>query len=176
MKDKRALLPVVLFPFTPKLLLPPTLAILWTRLLKNASKKPKKRTQNTEHGSVLAFGKIVAIRGKNNYHSIMVAFNEIENVARRIGDKTNAKAVVLFGSHARNEAQENSDVDLLVIAESNLPRHKRSRQLHLMFKPYPFAMDILVYTPKEVEAESQFELSFISRVLREGKRLYGQTV
>ncbi len=106
----------------------------------------------------------------------MVAFNEIENVARRIGDKTNAKAVVLFGSHARNQAQENSDVDLLVIAESNLPRHKRSRQLHLMFKPYPFAMDILIYTPKEVEAESQFELSFISRVLREGRRLYGQTV
>ncbi len=125
---------------------------------------------------VLVFGKIVATGGQKNYHSIMVAFNEIENVARRIGDKTNAKAVVLFGSHARNQAQENSDVDLLVIAESNLPRHKRSRQLHLMFKPYPFAMDILVYTPKEVEAESQFELSFISRVLREGKRLYGQTV
>jgi len=106
----------------------------------------------------------------------MVAFNEIENVARRIGDKTNAKAVVLFGSHARDQAGAHSDVDLLVIAESDLPRHKRSRQLHLLFKPYPFAMDILVYTPKEVEAESQFESSFISRVLREGKRLYGQTV
>ena len=111
-----------------------------------------------------------------DYDPVMVAFNEIENVARRIGEQTQAKAVVLFGSHARNQAGTHSDVDLLVISESNLPRHKRSRQLHLLFKPYPFAMDILVYTPKEVEAESQFELSFISRVLREGKRLYGQTV
>ena len=106
----------------------------------------------------------------------MVAFNEIEDVARKIGEQTKARAVVLFGSHARNQAGKDSDVDLLVIAESDLPRHKRSWQLHLMFKPYPFAMDILVYTPKEVEKERQFELSFISRVLREGKRLYGRAV
>jgi len=119
---------------------------------------------------------MVAIAGQNNYHPIMVAFSEIEEVARRIGEQTEAKAVVLFGSHARGQAGMDSDVDLLVIAQSDLPRHKRSRQLHLMFKPYPFAMDILVYTPEEVDSEREFELSFISRILREGKRLYGQTV
>jgi predicted nucleotidyltransferase len=106
----------------------------------------------------------------------MVSFEKIENVARKIGDQTKAQAVILFGSYARSHASINSDVDLLVIAESDLPRHKRSRQLHLMFKPYPFPMDILVYTPGEVETERQFEFSFISRVLREGRRLYGQTV
>ena len=106
----------------------------------------------------------------------MVAFNEIEAVARKIAEQSEAKAVILFGSHARGQAGKDSDVDLLVIAESDLPRHKRSRQLHLMFKPYPFAMDILVYTPGEVEKERQFKLSFISRVLREGRRLYGQPV
>jgi len=103
----------------------------------------------------------------------MASFNEIENVARKIGKKINAKAVILFGSYARNQPGKHSDVDLLVIAESDLPRHKRSRELHLMFKPYPFPMDILVYTPKEVEKESEFGLSFISTVLREGKKLYG---
>jgi len=103
----------------------------------------------------------------------MVSFNEIENVARRIGEQVNARAVILFGSYARNQPGKHSDVDLLVIAESNLPRYKRSRELHLMFRPYPFPMDILVYTPKEVEEESEFELSFISTVLREGKKLYG---
>ena len=92
----------------------------------------------------------------------MVAINEIEEVARKIGEHTQARAVVLFGSHARGQAGADSDVDLLVIAESDLPRYKRSQQLHLLFKPYPFAMDILVYTPKEVETEREFELSFIS--------------
>jgi predicted nucleotidyltransferase len=103
----------------------------------------------------------------------MVAFNEIENVAKKIGQEINAEAVILFGSYARNQPGEHSDVDLLVIAESDLPRHKRSRDLHLMFKPYPFPMDILVYTPDEVKKEREFELSFISTVLREGKKLYG---
>jgi len=118
----------------------------------------------------------VAKDSTDRYHSIMVAFNEIEAVARKIAEQTKARAVVLFGSYARGQAGKDSDVDLLVIAESDLPRHKRSRQLHLMFKPYPFAMDILVYTPREVEQERQFEFSFISRVLREGKRLYGQAI
>lgn len=103
----------------------------------------------------------------------MVSMNQIESVAQTIGERTNAQSVFLFGSYSRNQAGENSDVDLLVIAESNLPRHKRSRQIHLMFKPYPFPMDILVYTPEEVEKESEFEISFISRALREGKKLYG---
>lgn len=117
--------------------------------------------------------KIVAITSKVNYHPVMVSFHEIKNVARKIGKQINARAVILFGSYARNQAGKHSDVDLLVIAESNLPRYKRSRELHLMFKPYPFPMDILVYTPNEVEKESEFELSFISTVLREGKKLYG---
>ncbi len=113
---------------------------------------------------------------RDRYDHGMVAFNEIEDVARKIGEHTKAKSVILFGSHARDQAGADSDVDLLVVADSNLPRYKRSRQLHLMFKPYPFAMDILVYTPGEVEKEREWESSFISRVLREGKRLYGQPV
>ncbi len=120
--------------------------------------------------------KMVAIANQNSYHPVMVALNEIEKVTQRIGEQAKAKSVVLFSSYARGQAGTDSDVDLLVIAESDLPRHKRSRQLHLMFKPYSFAMDILVYTPTEVETERQFEFSFISRVLREGKRLYGQAV
>jgi len=31
----------------------------------------------------------------------MVAFNEIEHVAKRIGEEAGVEAVLLFGSHAR---------------------------------------------------------------------------
>jgi hypothetical protein len=34
-------------------------------------------------------------------------------------------------------------------------------------------MDILVYTPEEIEKERELDISFISRALREGKKLYG---
>jgi predicted nucleotidyltransferase len=41
----------------------------------------------------------------------MVSFEKIENVAGKIGEQTKAQAVVLFGSHARNQAGMHSDVD-----------------------------------------------------------------
>lgn len=102
----------------------------------------------------------------------MVGIDEIERVATRIAVKANAERVILFGSYARDEANDGSDVDFLIIAQSDLPRFKRSRELYKLFRPYPFGMDILVYTPQEVERGARSRLSFISTVLREGKTLY----
>ena len=102
----------------------------------------------------------------------MIDEQEIKQVAISLGTATNALSVILFGSYARGEANQNSDVDLMIIAESNLPRFKRSRELHKLFRPYPFGMDLIVYTPKEVERGKRSPVSFVSSVLREGKTLY----
>ena len=105
----------------------------------------------------------------------MVDEHDIQRVATRLGIETDAERVILFGSHARGEAGENSDVDLMIVAESDLPRFKRSRGLHMLFRPYPFAMDLLVYTPGEVERGKNSPVSFVSQVLREGKTLYARS-
>ena len=102
----------------------------------------------------------------------MIEPREIERVATLLGNAANASQIILFGSHARGEAKENSDVDLMIIAESDLPRFKRSRELYKLFRPYPFGMDLLVYTPKEIERGKRSPVSFVSTVLREGKTLY----
>jgi predicted nucleotidyltransferase len=102
----------------------------------------------------------------------MIDKQEIKRVATRIGLAAEAEKVVLFGSHAKGHAGEDSDVDLLVIAESQLPRFKRSRSLYKLFRPYPFAMDLVVYTPQEVEKGKRSPVSFVSRVLREGEVVY----
>ena len=102
----------------------------------------------------------------------MINEKELKQIAARIGIAANANRVVLFGSHARGEANENSDVDLMIIADSNLPRFKRSRKLYTLLKPYPCAMDLLVYTPQEVEKGKRSPVTFISMILKEGKTLY----
>ena len=84
----------------------------------------------------------------------------------------NAERVILFGSYARGDATEHSDVDLMVIAKNDLPRFKRSRELYSLFRPHPFPMDIIVYTPQEFEKWKKSKVSFVSTVLREGKTLY----
>ena len=80
--------------------------------------------------------------------------------------------IILFGSYARGDAREHSDVDYMIIAESTLPRFKRSRELYKVLRPHPFGMDILVYTPDEIERGKRTPVSFISSVLQEGKTLY----
>ena len=97
---------------------------------------------------------------------------DIYKVATLIATEVDAERVILFGSHARGEANENSDVDFMIIAESNLPRFKRTRELYKLFKPYPFGMDLIVYTPQEFERGKRSPVSFVSTVLREGKTLY----
>ncbi len=101
-----------------------------------------------------------------------VSSDAIVQIARSLGKTARAKKVILFGSHALGKAQSDSDVDFLVIAESNLPRHKRSRNLYASFHPYPFPMDILVYTPQEVEQQLKDPSSFVTQALAQGKELY----
>jgi predicted nucleotidyltransferase len=112
----------------------------------------------------------------------MIPESQIRQVAVQLGNAAQASQVILFGSYARGEATDRSDVDLMVVAQTDLPRHKRAVRLYKQFRPYPFGMDIVVYTPQEVEEGKKSALTFVSTVLREGKTLYerrdgsGQTV
>ncbi len=96
----------------------------------------------------------------------------IKQVAEFMAIASDAERVVLFGSYARGDATEQSDVDLLIIAKNDLPRYKRSRKLYTLLRPHPFSMDIIVYTPQEIEEQKKTKVSFISTILREGKTLY----
>ncbi len=55
----------------------------------------------------------------------MVTMRQIEELGRRIGREFHAQRVVLFGSYARGVPTGDSDVDLLVVAETSLPPRKR---------------------------------------------------
>ena len=50
----------------------------------------------------------------------------LEEVVRRILTIGSPSKIVLFGSHAKGTARPDSDLDLLIIEESDLPRYRRS--------------------------------------------------
>ena len=102
----------------------------------------------------------------------MINKEEIRKLATQIGIAFGAESVILFGSHARGTEEKDSDVDLLIIAESSLPRFKRSREIYRTIHPYPFAVDLVVYTPEEIERGKRTPVSFVSRILQEGEVLY----
>ena len=69
----------------------------------------------------------------------MVTNEQIQAVTDVIVDHFKPQAVILFGSYATGTATEDSDIDILVIKKTDLPRHRRliglgqklSRIMHL---------------------------------------------
>lgn len=96
----------------------------------------------------------------------------IDEIVRRIVRAAHPEKVILFGSRARGEARPDSDIDLLVIADSSQPRYQRAAPLYGAVSDILVPMDILVYTPKEVEEWSEVAQAFVTTAVREGKVLY----
>ncbi|MHB1458736.1 MAG: nucleotidyltransferase domain-containing protein [Armatimonadota bacterium] len=98
--------------------------------------------------------------------------DQMDEIVDRIVKAIHPQKIVLFGSRARNQARPDSDIDILVIAESDEPRYKRSRVLYGAMHDMGTPIDIIVYTPEEVIDWSQVRQAFVTTALREGKILY----
>ncbi|MGH9771213.1 MAG: nucleotidyltransferase domain-containing protein [Candidatus Acidiferrales bacterium] len=98
----------------------------------------------------------------------------LEEVVRRILAVGSPVKIVLFGSHGTGRARRDSDLDLLIIEESGLPRYKRAaKYLRALIGVFP-AKDVVVWTPEEVMEWSAVPNAFITTILNEGKPLYGR--
>jgi len=100
---------------------------------------------------------------------------DINELTRRIVAIAHPRRVILFGSRARGQARDDSDWDVLVIADSTLPRHRRAAHLYSALRDMPVNVDILVYTPDEVVEWSGVPQAFVTTATREGKVLYEES-
>jgi uncharacterized protein len=96
----------------------------------------------------------------------------LEEIVRRMVTVGKPIAIVLFGSHARGDTHSQSDLDLLVIEESDLPRHQRAKKYRNALIGVHPSKDIVVWTPQEVAAWRTVQSAFITTALAEGKVLY----
>lgn len=96
----------------------------------------------------------------------------LDALVKALVDALRPMRIVLFGSRARGEAKPDSDWDLLVVAESNLPRFERAHIAQRAIWETGAAADILVFTPEEVERYRDWRSVMPSIALREGKVVY----
>ncbi len=101
----------------------------------------------------------------------MVSMSQIQELGRRIGHEFRPHRVVLFGSHARGVATDDSDVDLLVILPFEGKSVNQSVQIRMRLRP-GFPVDLLVRTPQKVRERMQMGDDFMREILEEGKVLY----
>jgi len=80
--------------------------------------------------------------------------------------------IILFGSRASQEYRVDSDVDILLIEPSSLPRYQRSTRYRRALKELRLAKDIVVWTPEEINEWQHVPSAFITTIIREGITLY----
>jgi predicted nucleotidyltransferase len=102
--------------------------------------------------------------------------NRLEDATKRIVEAFDPQRIILFGSYAYGHPAPDSDVDLLIIMESNRRPAARASQISRLLRPRPFPMDILVRTPEEIRHRLEIGDYFIREVLEQGKVLYERGV
>ena len=102
----------------------------------------------------------------------MITRVKIDEIANKIARNYNPDKIILFGSYANGEPNDSSDIDLLIIKKSSKPRYKRGNEVwkHLYGAMVP--IDLIVYTPEEINKEKDNKYSFIYTVLKSGQILY----
>jgi predicted nucleotidyltransferase len=77
------------------------------------------------------------------------------------------KKIILFGSAARGDLRCDSDLDLIIVQETD---KKLLSRLEPFYRDARVAMDILVYTPDEFAAMQ--EGTFLKNALQDGVVIY----
>jgi len=81
-----------------------------------------------------------------------------------------AKKVILFGSLSVGKVHRSSDIDLIIVKDSNQRFLDRLDEFYQAIKPN-YGIDFFVYTPKEFE-EMSVTNPFLKRAVKEGRLLY----
>jgi len=104
----------------------------------------------------------------------MLTADLLTQIVQRLVESLHPEQIILFGSHAYGEPNEDSDVDLFVIvSESDQPRYRRSREAYRSLRGISIPTDVIVMTREEVKKKVNVRSSLISRVIHDGKILYG---
>jgi predicted nucleotidyltransferase len=103
----------------------------------------------------------------------MLTQDAIALAAKRIAETANTPVkVILFGSYARGDANEGSDLDFLVV-EQNIPDPAEEfLKLHRAASGCGTGVDILLMTESEFEMKRNWWTTPVYAAAREGKVFY----
>jgi len=99
---------------------------------------------------------------------------QIERVVARLRKAYDPEKIILFGSCARGDFSEDSDIDLLIIKETTLRPLDRMREVYkVVYSPHHYmALDPLVLTSEELARRLEARDYLIQEIVREGRVLY----
>jgi predicted nucleotidyltransferase len=96
----------------------------------------------------------------------------LEDLVRRIVAAVQPKRIILFGSAARGQMHQDSDLDLLVVVPDGTHRRRTAQALYGGLPALGVPKDIVVVTESDVQNYADEPSLIVYAALREGKELY----
>ncbi|MEW6741074.1 MAG: nucleotidyltransferase domain-containing protein [Nitrospirota bacterium] len=104
----------------------------------------------------------------------MITEDKIEEIKEKIVEVVSPEKIILFGSYATGEATEESDIDLVVIWDSDLNPHKRNLFLSRLFPKRNFSLDIFAFTKEEANKLKDIAGTILYEAFHHGKVIYAR--
>jgi len=98
----------------------------------------------------------------------------INYIVKKIIREIQPEKVILFGSYAKGDFNQSSDLDLFIIkADEKSTSSEVRRKVDALLRRRKFAVDLFVRKPEEVEWNIKAENPFyLYHIFRDGKVLY----
>jgi len=96
---------------------------------------------------------------------------EIRKITRKIAELYGPEKIILFGSFAWGKPNQDSDVDLLIIKETEEDFFGRNTAVRKIIDGV-MPVDILIRTPEEIKKRLLLGDFFYKNIIKKGKNLY----
>jgi predicted nucleotidyltransferase len=96
---------------------------------------------------------------------------ELKRYLNLLIEHENPEKIILFGSMATGVIHEWSDIDLVIIKETDLPFLRRLDEVYQLLHPR-VGTDIIVYTPDEFKSMSEERIFIRDEILGKGVVIY----
>lgn len=102
----------------------------------------------------------------------MITQEQINEVSKRIVRNFKPQKIILFGSYANGTPTEESDLDLLVIKDSDSPSRLQNRKIRRLLSDLRIPIDVIVKTPEEFRTYRDIIGTIIYPANKFGKVIY----
>ena len=96
----------------------------------------------------------------------------LDEMVQRIVKRFHPDRIILFGSHAKGDATDNSDLDLLVVMPVEGSRRQKANEIDLALADRTVPIDVVVVTPDQFERQRDIIGTIVREAVREGKTVY----
>lgn len=102
----------------------------------------------------------------------MITQKQINEIIKRVVDNYHPDKIILFGSYACGKPTKDSDIDLLIVKDDDLPKIERNRKVRSYLRDLIIPVDVFVKTNEEFNRYKNIIGTIVYPAAKYGKIMY----